>query len=65
MLDVLADKSLLFDEYVRRTDLKDATPEAVDVSDAEATKQVVSQAEAERRIIELERRRLGVEAAPD
>ena len=47
MLDVLADKSLLFDEYVRRTDLKDATPEAVDVSDAEATKQVVSQAEAE------------------
>ena len=63
-LDILATKSVLFDEYVRRSDLKDASPDAVDVSDAAATGQAVSQAEAERRIIELERRRFGFEGQP-
>ena len=64
MLEILATKSVLFDEYVRRSDLKDASPDAVDVSDAVATGHAVSQAEAERRIIELERRRFGFEEQP-
>lgn len=62
MLDVLAAKALLFDEYVRRSELKDISPDAVDVSDLETTRDVVSQAEAERRIVELERRRLSIQA---
>ncbi len=62
MLEVLAAKALLFDEYVRRSELKDISPDAVDVSDLETTRDVVSQAEAERRIVELERRRLGIQA---
>jgi SNF2 family DNA or RNA helicase len=59
MLEILAAKSVLFDEYVRRSELKDISPDAVDVSDLESTKEVASQAEDERRIIELEQRRLG------
>lgn len=62
MRHVLARKGLLFDEYVRRSDLKDSTPDAVDVSDVQAVQAAASQAEDERRIIELERRRLGLEA---
>lgn len=64
MLEVLAEKSSLFDEYVRRSALKDASPDAVDISDLAATRDVVDQAETERRIIEVERQRLGVAAAP-
>ncbi len=56
MLEILATKRRLFDEYVRMSDLKDASPHAIDVS-ALAT---APQAQAERRIIELERRRLGL-----
>lgn len=62
MREILARKSALFDEFVRHSDLKDATPDAVDVSDVEATKEFASQAEAERAIIELERRRLNIDA---
>jgi SNF2 family DNA or RNA helicase len=61
MLDVLATKAVLFDEYVRRSELKELTPDAVDVSDMQATRDVVTQAEAERRIVELERKRLGLQ----
>ncbi len=61
MLEILANKEALFDEYVRRSELKDVSPDAVDVSNIEAVQRVASQAEAERRIIEIERRRLGVE----
>ena len=61
MLETLARKGLLFDEYVRRSDLKDATPSAVDVSDVRIAEEVASRAEEERRIIEAERRRLGIE----
>lgn len=61
MLEILSGKAALFDEYVRRSDLKDATPDAVDVSDIDATKGAATQAENERRIIELERRRLGID----
>ena len=57
MLEILARKELPFDEYMRKSELKDASPDAVDISDIGMTKDVASQAEAERRIIELEKRR--------
>ena len=63
MLELLAAKAALFDEYVRRSELKDQSPDAVDVSDLKAAEQVGSQVEAERRIIEMERKRLRLEAA--
>jgi hypothetical protein len=63
MLEILAQKELLFDEYVRRSELKDVSPDAIDISDLKAAKEVVSQAEQERRIVELEQRRLGFEPA--
>ena len=58
LLEILATKAVLFDEYVRRSELKDHSPDAVDVSDLQAVGEVGSQVEAERRIIELERKRL-------
>jgi SNF2 family DNA or RNA helicase len=61
MLEILAAKAVLFDEYVRRSELKDHSPDAVDVSDLKAADEVGSQVEAERRIIELERKRLRME----
>ena len=61
MLEIIAQKAALFDEYVRKSALKDSSPDAIDISDLEATDDAVSQAEAERRIVELERRRLGLE----
>jgi SNF2 family DNA or RNA helicase len=60
MLEILATKAALFDEYVRKSALKEISPDAVDISDLEVTEQVVSLAEEERRIIEFERQRLGV-----
>ena len=63
MLEILAAKAVLFDEYVRRSELKDQSPDAIDVSDLNTAREVGSQAEAERRIIELERKRLRMEAA--
>ena len=62
MLEILATKAQLFDEYVRRSELKEISPEAVDISDLDTTKDVVNVAEEERRIIEAERRRLGLPA---
>jgi superfamily II DNA or RNA helicase len=64
MLQILTAKAVLFDEYVRRSELKETTPDSVDVSDLKATKEVVTQAEAERRIIEMERKRLRLESEP-
>ena len=61
MLVTLARKSALFAEYVQRSAMKDAAPEAVDITNDDLTIEVVSQAEQERRIIELERRRLELE----
>ena len=58
MLEILTAKRKTFDEYVRMSDLKDASPHATDVS-ALAT---APRAQSERRIIELERRRLGLTA---
>jgi superfamily II DNA or RNA helicase len=56
MLEILTTKRHLFDEYVRMSDLKDASPHAIDVSALAAA----PRAHAERSIIELERRRLGL-----
>src|SRR5919201_3520456 len=47
--------------YVRRSELKEISPDAVDVSSFDEAKRVASVAEEERRIIEAERRRLGLE----
>ena len=52
MLEILATKAVLFDEYVRRSELKEHSPDAVDISDLKAAEEVGSQVEAERRIIE-------------
>ena len=40
MLEILANKAALFDEYVRRSELKDQSPDAVDVSDLKAAEEV-------------------------
>ncbi len=61
MLEILATKAVLFDEYVRRSELKELAPDAIDVSDLKATEATVSQMEAERRIVEIERKRLRIE----
>jgi SNF2 family DNA or RNA helicase len=63
ILEILATKAQLFDEYVRRSELKEISPEAVDISDLDTAKDVVNVAEEERRIIEAERRRLGLKEA--
>src|SRR5207344_352986 len=43
MLEILATKANLFDDYVRRSELKEISPDAVDVSDLGATKEAVTQ----------------------
>lgn len=60
MLEILSGKRALFDEYVRRSALKDVAAEAVDVADTAAAAQAVSFAKAEQEIIEHERTRLGI-----
>lgn len=68
MLAVLATKSALFAEYVRQSEMKEASPEAVDVSDLAAVDDLVadlpeaSVGSAEQRIVALERERLGLPA---
>ena len=59
--DVPPAKRQDLDEYARRSDLKEVTPDAVDISGMAAAKDVAAQVESERRIIELERRRLRME----
>jgi SNF2 family DNA or RNA helicase len=53
MVEMLDDKQRLFDEYVRRSDIASASPEAVDISEATLAKT----------IIEQEQERLAMEAA--
>lgn len=48
-----------------RTVLAEATPDSIDISSLDAAKDVASVAEEERRIIEVERRRLGIESDTD
>ena len=62
MLELLAAKAVLFDEYVRRSELKEQSPDAVDISDLKAAEEVGSQVGAERRIIVMDRKRLRMEA---
>jgi superfamily II DNA or RNA helicase len=64
MLELLAAKAVLFDEYVRRSELKDHSPDAIDVSDLKAAQDLGTQVEAERRIIDMERKRLRLETPP-
>ncbi|WP_436771056.1 DEAD/DEAH box helicase [Yinghuangia sp. YIM S09857] len=52
MLEILADKTRLFDAYARRSDVAEATPSAIDVSEPDIA----------RRIVEAEQRRLAVSA---
>jgi hypothetical protein len=47
MLEILATKAALFDEYVRRSELKEISPDAVDVSSIDEAKRVASLAEEE------------------
>jgi SNF2 family DNA or RNA helicase len=58
MLEILGVKSALFDEYARRSEIKEASPDAVDISDLALAKDAASRVEEERRIIEMERKRL-------
>ena len=61
MRRVLNERRTLFDEFVRRSELRDVAPEAIDVTDDWSTQEVASWAEQERQIIERERRRLRLE----
>jgi hypothetical protein len=63
ILEVLGVKRAEFDEYARRSDLKDITPDSVDISDLATAKEVAAETANERRIIELERKRLRLEEA--
>jgi SNF2 family DNA or RNA helicase len=63
MLEILRVKADEFNEYARRSDLKDITPDAVDISDLTAAQVAATQAENERRIVEVERKRLRMEEA--
>ena len=64
MLETLGRKAALFDEYVRKSELTEASAFAIDVSELPIVEDVASQAEAERRIIEMERKRLGLDDQP-
>lgn len=61
MLEILAEKQQLIDRYLRDSHLEQAAPEAVDVSDLEAASSLAVTRENERLIIELERKRLGLD----
>lgn len=52
LLEILATKSRLFDEYARRSDIAEASPDAVDISDVGLS----------RKIVEIEQERMATEA---
>ncbi|MBC6458908.1 DEAD/DEAH box helicase [Actinomadura sp. HBU206391] len=54
MLNILHGKAQLFDAYARRSDLADATPDAIDISEQALARQIIDE----------ERQRLGVGDAP-
>lgn len=64
MLEVLAGKQHLIDQYVHDSAIKDASHAAIDVSDLADVERVVDEAHAEAAILEWERRRLGLNAVP-
>ncbi|MFD5032224.1 DEAD/DEAH box helicase [Streptomyces sp. NPDC058405] len=43
LLDILADKDRLFDAYARRSDMAEATPDAIDVSDRDIARRIVEE----------------------
>ena len=53
LLDLLATKIRLFDDYARRSDIADASPDAVDISDVELA----------RKIVEIEQERMAMDTA--
>lgn len=60
MLEVLAGKQQLIEQYVQDSLIKDASHAAIDVSDIADVERVVDEAHAEAAILEWERRRLGL-----
>ncbi len=62
MVEVLAQKSALFANYVRESDLRDAAPGAIDVTSAEAVQAITGASDTvtEQLIITAERERLGL-----
>ncbi|MFZ1489119.1 MAG: DEAD/DEAH box helicase [Ilumatobacteraceae bacterium] len=60
MLEVLAGKQHLIDQFVGESAVKDASPAAVDISDLADVERVVDEAQSEAAIIEWERRRMGI-----
>lgn len=60
MLEVLAGKQHLIDQFVRESAVKDASPAAVDISDLADVEKIIDEAQAEAAIIEWERRRMGL-----
>ena len=52
LLELLAIKSRLFDEYARRSDIAESSPDAVDISDVELS----------HKIVEIEQERMAMEA---
>jgi superfamily II DNA or RNA helicase len=64
MLEVLAGKQHLIEQYVRDSAVKEASHAAIDVSDLADVERVVDEAHAEAAILEWERRRLGLSPAP-
>ena len=65
ILEVLGRKAALFDEYVRKSELTRASAITIDVSELPVVEGVATQVEAERRIIEIERKRLGIDDQPE
>ena len=43
MVEILDSKQRLFDEYVRRSDIANASPEALDISEASLAKTIIEQ----------------------
>jgi hypothetical protein len=58
MVEIVGRKRALFDDYARRSDMRDASPDAVDVSNLEL-------AASEAKIIAAERQRLGLGGGPE
>lgn len=64
MLEVLGRKGAIFDEYVRKSELTQVSPDALDISELPIVEDVASKVEVERRIIEMERKRLSLNDQP-
>ena len=43
MVEMLAAKARLFDDYARRSDMADGSPDAVDVSEVELARRIVAE----------------------